>query len=144
MGEVESAGPKKENGHTIIAAGAVLAIFGASAAVGYEVGKRDFTDLAVGEVTCAGNLAVVGAWIETGFGSGNAMRFPGPSSATEVYAKFVPPGLYSVHVGCGGTSGDWEWKDYYKGPGLQTNTAVSVTCSPTSDDPETHGICLSP
>jgi len=119
-----------------------LVLFNAGLAGYLTFGRAPFLGIAVGEAECTGNLPVVGAWVATASGSGSnyAERVPGPSSTQEVFFKFIPPGQYAVHMGCGGTPAKWEWADYSSE--LPPNTVVRVVCSPTLGDPNMHGVCV--
>ncbi|MEV0129358.1 hypothetical protein AB0H83_12980 [Dactylosporangium sp. NPDC050688] len=68
---------------------------------------------ASGSVTCNGNLAVVGVWIQKVSGSGTSgwAWTPNDGSSTQDYYRenIDSDATYNVHVGCGGSPSAWQY-----------------------------------
>ncbi len=89
--------------------------------------------LVTGTVICESGRPVVGVWIAASTGQRDSgwahlgANYPTGSTVTYSY-QLGGTQLYSVHVGCGGTTSDWASKNY--SPQLRTRS-VTLRC----DDP---------
>ncbi len=71
-----------------------------------------------GSVACAGGKRVDGVWIQSSGGGSKLSRFSRTSSSTATYSASILtaiPTTISLHVGCGGSTGNWasdNWTPY--------------------------------
>lgn len=104
---------------------------------------------AEGTIICPTGQRVDGVWVDTGSKQGWAswQVIGRPNEASYDYSVGFESG-YFVHVGCGGTSENWEHSDQSDNPALQsppaaqTGQMVTFECGPESSQAmEFEGIC---